>query len=139
MTHKAIFRQHWMDAFRDAAFTARLHDSAVAERWARERFAESFLPRSQRLDCCSVIEAAAGRFDDIPVPGDGWSSYVLSNATARLYPRRRQEATAQQEDFALCALLALQLLLEQERRLLPFDWQLDFAFCTETEAADSPF
>ena len=50
MTYRAIFRQHWMDAFRDATFTARLHDDAMAERWARERFAEGFLPRSQRLD-----------------------------------------------------------------------------------------
>ena len=139
MTYRAIFRQHWMDTFRDAAFTVRLHDGAMAERWARERFAESFLPRSQRLDCRSVIEAAAGQFDDIPVPEGGWSAYVFSNATARLYPRRRQDATAQQKDFALCALLALQLLLEEERRALPFDWQLDFAFCTETEAAGSPF
>ena len=139
MTYRAIFRQHWTDAFRDAAFTARLHDGAMAERWARERFAEGFLPRSQRLDCRGVIEAAAGQFDDIPTPEGGWSAYVFSNATARLYPRRRQDATAQQEDFALCALLALQLLLEEERRALPFDWQLDFAFCTETEAAGSPF
>ena len=139
MTYRAIFRQHWTDAFRDAAFTARLHDGAMAERWARERFAEGFLPRSQRLDCRSVIEAAAGQFDDIPTPEGGWSAYVFSNATARLYPRRWQDATAQQEDFALCALLALQLLLEEERRALPFDWQLDFAFCTETEAAGSPF
>ena len=139
MTYRAIFRQHWMDAFRDAAFTARLHDGAMAERWARERFAEGFLPRSQRLDCRSVIETAAGIFDDIPTPEGGWSAYVFSNATARLYPRRRQDATAQQEDFALCALLALQLLLEEERRALPFDWQLDFAFCTETEAVGSPF
>lgn len=139
MTYRAIFRQHWTDAFRDAAFTARLHDGAMAERWARERFAEGFLPRSRRLDCRGVIEAAAGLFDDIPTPEDGWSAYVFSNATARLYPRRRQDATAQQEDFALCALLALQLLLEEERRALPFDWQLDFAFCTETEAAGSPF
>ncbi len=139
MTYRAIFRQHWTDAFRDAAFTARLHDGTMAERWARERFAEGFLPRSQRLDCRSVIETAAGIFDDIPTPEGGWSAYVFSNATARLYPRRRQDATAQQEDFALCALLALQLLLEEERRALPFDWQLDFAFCTETEAAGSPF
>ena len=28
MTYRAIFRQHWTDAFRDAAFTARLHDGA---------------------------------------------------------------------------------------------------------------
>ena len=55
MTYRAIFRQHWMDAFRDAAFTARLHDGTMAERWARERFAEGFLPRSQRLDCRSDL------------------------------------------------------------------------------------
>ena len=58
-----------------------------------------------------MIETAAGLLDDIPVPAGGWSAYVFSNATARLYPRRWQDATAQQEDFALCALLALQLLL----------------------------
>ena len=41
--------------------------------------------------------------------------------------------------LSVVLLLALQLLLEEERRALPFDWQLDFAFCTETEAAGSPF
>ncbi len=138
MTHKAIFRQHWSDAFRDGAFRQRLHDPDMAERWAKERFIEGFLPVRQRISCRAVIEAAAAAMEDIPAPEGGWSGYVLSNAIARLYPQHRREATAQQEDFALCALLALQLLLAEERSL-PFDMTMDFAFCTEAEAADSPY
>ena len=138
MTHKAIFRQHWSDAFRDAAFRKRLHDPDMAERWARERFIEGFLPVRQRLSCRAVIETAAAAMEDIPAPEGGWSGYVLNNAISRLYPQHRREATEQQEDFALCALLALQLLLAEERSL-PFDMTMDFAFCTEAEAADSPY
>ena len=138
MTHKAIFRQHWSDAFRDGAFRKRLHDPDMAERWAKERFAEGFLPVRQRLSCRAVIETAAAAMEDIPAPEGGWSGYVLNNAISRLYPQHRREATEQQEDFALCALLALQLLLAEERSL-PFDMTMDFAFCTEAEAADSPY
>ena len=139
MTHKAIFRQHWSDAFRDAAFQARLHDPAMAQRWAQARFFEGFLPVRQRLACRALIEAAAEVMPDIPAPEGGWDGYVLSDATARLYPQHRRPATEPQEDFALCALLAIQLLLEEERRALPFDWHIDFAFCADEEAASSPF
>lgn len=138
MTHKAIFRQHWSDDFRDGTFRQRLHDPDMAERWAKERFIEGFLPVRQRISCRAVIETAAAAMADIPAPEGGWSGYVLNNAIARLYPQHRREATARQEDFALCALLALQLLLAEERSL-PFDMTMDFAFCTEAEAADSPY
>ena len=138
MTYKAIFRQHWSDAFRDDTFRQRLHDPAMAERWERERFAEGFLPLRQRLRCAAVIEAAAAVMEDIPVPEGGWSDYVLSSAIARLYPQHRREAAARQEVFALCALLALQLLLTEERQALPFDMTMDLAFCTEMETASDP-
>ena len=139
MTHKAFFCQHWSDAFRDAAFQSRLHDPAMAQRWAQARFFEEFLPVRQRLACRALIEAAVEAMPDIPVPEGGWCSCVLSDATARLYPQHRRPATEPQEDFALCALLAIQLLLEEERRALPFDWHIDFAFCADEEAAGSPF
>ena len=139
MTHKAIFRQHWGEAFRDAAFRARLRDPNMAERWAQARFAEEFLPLRQRLCCVKLIEAAAEAMPELPAPEGGWSGYVLSDAIARLYPQHRREATEQQEDFALCALLAVQLLLAEERRTQRFDMTMDFAFCTDEEAAGSPF
>lgn len=139
MTHKAFFCQHWSDAFRAAAFQSRLHDPAMAQRWAQARFFEEFLPVRQRLACRALIEAAVEAMPDIPAPEGGWDGYVLSDATARLYPQHRRPATEPQEDFALCALLAIQLLLEEERRALPFDWHIDFAFCADEEAAGSPF
>ena len=139
MTHKAIFRQHWSEAFRDAAFRTRLRDPNMAERWAQARFAEEFLPLRQRLCCVKLIETAAEAMPELPAPEGGWSGYVLSDAIARLYPQHRQEATEQQEDFALCALLAVQLLLAEERRTQRFDMTMDFAFCTDEEAAGSPF
>ena len=139
MTHKAFFCQHWSDAFRAAAFQSRLHDPAMAQRWAQARFFEEFLPVRQHLACRALIEAAVEAMPDIPVPEGGWDGYVLSDATARLYPQHRRPATEPQEDFALCALLAIQLLLEEERRALPFDWHIDFAFCADEEAASSPF
>lgn len=139
MTHKAIFFQHWSEAFRDTEFRKRLHDPETAERWGQARFVEAFLPVRKRIACAAVIDAAAEDMADWPAPESGWRDYVLGNATARLFPRHRQEATEEQEDFALCVLLAMQLLLEEERRVLPFDWRLEFAFCTGEEAAKSPF
>ena len=68
MTHKAIFRQHWSEAFRDAAFRARLRDPNMAERWAQARFAEEFLPLRQRLCCVKLIEAAAEATPSSPTP-----------------------------------------------------------------------
>ena len=138
MTHKAIFRQHWSEAFRDAAFRARLRDPNMAERWAQARFAEEFLPLRQRLCCVKLIEAAAEAMPELPAPEGGWSGYVLSDAIARLYPQHRREATARQEDFALCALLAMQLLLAEERRTQRFDMTMDFAFCTDEEVRAAP-
>lgn len=139
MTHKAIFQQIWSDAFSAEAFQKRLHDPAMAGRWASWRLAATLLPRRERLVCRELITAAGAAFPDIPEPEGGWSDYVLSDATARLYPRHRRQATEAQEDFALCTLLALQLLLDEERRQLPFSVTMDFAFCTAEEAADSPF
>ena len=139
MTHKAIFRQRWSEAFRDAAFRRRLHDPEQAERWARAQFFEAFLPVRQRLACAAVVDAAAAAMAECPAPEEGWQAYILNDAIARLYPRHRHEATEEQEDLALCALRALQLLLEEERRALPFDWHMDFAFCTDEEAAGSAF
>ena len=48
MTHKAFFCQHWSDAFRAAAFQSRLHDPAMAQRWAQARFFEGFLPVNRK-------------------------------------------------------------------------------------------
>ena len=139
MTHKAIFRQRWSEAFRDAAFRQRLHDPEQGERWARAQFFEAFLPVRQRLACAAVVDAAAAAMAEGPAPEEGWQAYILNDAVARLYPQHRREATEGQEDLALCALRALQLLLEEERRALPFDWHIDFAFCTDEEAAGSAF
>ena len=88
MTHKAIFRQLWSDAFSAEAFQKRLHDPAMAGRWASWCLAATLLPRRERLVCRKLITAAGAAFPDIPEPEGGWSDYVLSDATARLYPRQ---------------------------------------------------
>ena len=137
MTHKAIFRQHWTHAFTEADFCTRLHNAATAAQWSRARWAEELLPRTRRLDCRTVIDAAAEQ-TDIPEPDGGWRGFVLQSAMGGLYPGHRVSASAEQEDFALCALLAIRLLLDSERQLLPFDWRMEFAFCSAEEAADSP-
>ena len=69
MTHKAIFRQHWTQAFTEADFCTRLHNAATAAQWSRARWAEELLPRTRRLDCRTVIDAAAEQ-TDIPEPDD---------------------------------------------------------------------
>ena len=113
MTHKALFRQHWTQAFTEADFCTRLHNAATAAQWSRARWAEELLPRTRRLDCRTVIDTAAEQ-TDIPEPDGGWRGFVLQSAMGGLYPGHRVSASAEQEDFALCALLAVQLLLAEE-------------------------
>ena len=68
-----------------------------------------------------------------PEPAEGWLPYAYQVARSLLYPAADPGHTAAQRDGALCVLQFLQVLLDEERASLPFDFWLDFDFCTEEE------
>lgn len=96
------------------------------------------LPIRGRISCTRVLEALRPQLEALaPEPEEGWSRCVYETAVSLLYPRPDTGRTAAQRDAALFALQTLQLLLDQEREVLPFDPLVDFAFCSEEELTDS--
>ena len=68
-----------------------------------------------------------------PEPEEGWALYAYRTAVSLLYPQADPGHTPRQRDGALCFLQFLRTLYDAERAALPFDFWLDFAFCTEEE------
>ncbi len=99
----------------------------------------SVLPLKARLTCSQVVDLCRPMLDKAaPEPQEGWAAYAYRVAVAQLYPSPDHAHTPAQLDAALCFLRVLQILLDEERRELPFDPQYDFAFCTEAELEVSP-
>jgi len=135
MTDLERFGADWKAAFAKDTFTRLLYDRQTARAWAQTAFYEPLLPAAQRLSCRAVFDGAARLLAGIPEPADGWPAFTLNFAVSRIFQNHEKPASGEQKDAALCLLLALQLLLDAERRTLPFDASLDFAFCTEEELA----
>ncbi|MEA5143073.1 MAG: cytidyltransferase-related domain protein [Oscillibacter sp.] len=133
MQNLVQFREEWKRAYMDDAFRRQLHQRGTAAEWARGDFYTRFFPMRQRLDCREAVERAGEQLMAVTVPEEGWPSFVLQFGIARLYENHARPCTPAQEDFALCALRALSLLLTAERENLPFDPAFDFAFCTPAE------
>ena len=124
-------------AFQEAAFLQKL---------ARPR-AEAFfggldwpallaplLPIKKRISCEKALEAFRPVLDAAaPEPEEGWALCAYRTAVSLLYPQADSACTPAQRDGALCFLQFLQVLFDAEREALPFDFWLDFAFCTEEE------
>ena len=127
------------EAFGAQDFLQRLNMSrADAERlfsgadWGR--LLGDFVPVRRRISCADALAAFRPLLDRIaPEPAEGWLPYVYQVARSLLYPAADPGHTAAQRDGALCVLQFLQVLLDEERASLPFDFWLDFDFCTEEE------
>ena len=103
-----------------------------------EAVLEPVFPIEQRLTCAEVLEMCRPMLDAAaPEPREGWLSYAYKVADALLFPVGDTDHTSAQWDAALCFLKVLQVLLDEERRELPFDPRFDFAFCTEEELKKS--
>ena len=99
-----------------------------------EQIASSMLPITRRLSCARVLGAFRPLMDEIaPEPEEGWLSFVYQTAVNQLYLRPDHVHTYHQQDAALCFLHVLRALFDEERRVLPFDFWMDFEFCTEEE------
>ena len=96
------------------------------------------LPIRSRLTCAGALEAFRPLLMSLaPEPPEGWLRYAYQVASSLLYPAADTRHTSAQWDGALCFLQFLQVLFAAERRTLPFDPWLDFAFCTDAELAQS--
>jgi len=98
----------------------------------------SLLPIKERLSCAQVLELCRPMLDAAaPEPEEGWLRCAYQTACALQFPRMAGSHTAAQRDAVMLYLQALQVLLDAERRLLPFDPLTDFAFCTDDELTGS--
>ena len=95
-------------------------------------------PIRGRISCADALAAFRPLLDQVaPEPAEGWLPYAYQVARALLYPAPDPGHTSAQWDGALCFLQLLQVLVAAERACLPFDFWLDFEFCTEEELSHS--
>ena len=94
----------------------------------------AWFPLRARLHCGAVAEACAPLLGE--EPAGGWCAFCYDFLRARMYPQGGfAPDAARYERGALVYLTLLQILLDEERRLLPFDPAYDFRFLTAEEAA----
>ncbi len=92
------------------------------------------LPIEERISSARALEAFRPVLDAVaPEPEEGWALCAYRTAVSLLYPQADPSHTHKQRDGALCFLQFLRTLYDAEREALPFDFWLDFAFCTEEE------
>ena len=127
------------EAFTEQTFLQRLNmPRADAERlfggadW--HQILRDITPIQRRISCAAALAAFRPLLDRVaPEPAEGWLPYAYQAARSLLYPAADPGHTAAQRDGALCLLQFLQVLFDAERTCLPFDFWLDFDFCTEEE------
>lgn len=130
-------------AFQEEAFLRKLaRPRADAEKlfggldW--RRLLSPLLPIRKRLSCAWALETFRPVLRSVaPEPEEGWALYAYRVASSLLYPQEDPGHTVRQRDGALCFLQFLRTLFDAERAALPFDFWLDFAFCTEEEIQGS--
>ncbi len=130
-------------AFQEEAFLQKL---ARPRREAEALFSDldwaaltaPLLPIEARISSGRALEAFRPVLDAAaPEPKEGWALYAYRTAVSLLYPQADPAHTPAQRDGALCFLQFLRTLYDAEREALPFDFWLDFAFCTEEELKTS--
>ena len=101
--------------------------------WAEEL--AQLLPIRRRLECGEVLELCSPILPKLsPAPEDGWLSFCYRYIRSILYPEG--DFAPDGEEYAGGArfyLTVLQVLLNQERKVLPFDPLSDFRFLTPEE------
>ena len=103
-----------------------------------EAFAASLcgiFPIHARLSCGAVLDCCRGALAGLtPEPEEGWLAFTHRYAASLLFPDPDFEPRALTYGTGALFLLAvLQAVFDAERRSLPFDPLLDFAFLTEEE------
>nr|WP_325241510.1 cytidyltransferase-related domain protein [uncultured Oscillibacter sp.] len=127
------------DAFREEAFLRKLsrpREEAEALFGGLDwpALLAPLLPIQERIVCGRALDAFRPVLERLaPEPPEGWALCAYQTAVSLLYPQADPARTPGQRDGALCFLQLLRTLFDAEREALPFDFWLDFAFCTEEE------
>ncbi|WP_297300954.1 cytidyltransferase-related domain protein [uncultured Oscillibacter sp.] len=128
-------------AFQEEAFLqklARPRAEALFEDLDWPALLAPLAPIEERISCEKALGAFRPVLDGLaPEPGEGWALCAYRTAVSLLYPQADPDHTPAQRDGALCFLQFLRTLFDAEREALPFDFWLDFAFCTEEELISS--
>ena len=98
------------------------------------------LPLRQRLSCAQVFQLCQPAMQQLSPeqPETGWGTFCYRSVCNLMFPREKFLAKAgPYADAARLYLTVLQVLLDYERTVLPFDPQMDFAFLTPKEASES--
>lgn len=99
---------------------------------------EPLLPISRRIECGQALEVFSPLLGRMALPPkEGWGLYAYRTAVSLLFTQDDPDHSPVQRDAALCFLQFLRTLFDAEREELPFDFWLDFAFCTPDELRDS--
>ena len=99
---------------------------------------EALLPARRRFPCGEALRLAEPLLQTLsPEPSGGWLRAAYQCAVGILFPEGAEVQPLPVRRGCLCLLQILQVLLDEERRGLPFDPRLDFAFCTEEELSGS--
>ena len=97
------------------------------------------LPITRRITCVEALEVFSPLLGRMALPPKGGLGVCMpTGRRSRCCSPRRTRTTAHvQRDAALCFLQFLRTLFDAEREELPFDFWLDFAFCTPDELKGS--
>lgn len=101
---------------------------------------QTLLPIRERQSCAALLGVCRPLLEELaPEPPQGWAGYCYRYAVGLMFPEKAQwagvarENTAAEQDAALLFLSFLQVMFEEERRALPFDPLMDFAFPSQAE------
>ena len=99
---------------------------------------EQMLPIRGRLECAHVLELCSCVLPRLaPRPEEGWLAFCTQYARERMYPG--QGFAPDREEYeagALFFLTVLQVMLDRERRAVPFDPLKDFQFLSSEEMGE---
>ena len=99
---------------------------------------DALFPIRERLSCARILELCAPMMAQLvpETPEMGWGSYCYKYICHLMFPDNGLVPQAEvYGDAAQFYLTVLQILLDHERSVLPFDPMMDFQFLTEEEAA----
>ena len=130
-------------AFQEEIFLQRLSEAQldaadIFDHLDWQELLSPLLPLERRIICTQALEIFRPVLSRIaPEPEEGWALYAYRTAVSLLYPQEDSAHTPAQRNGAQCFLQFLQVLFNAERKVLPFDFWMDFAFCTEEELKTS--
>ncbi len=128
-------------AFQEEAFLQKLSRPEAEDRFGGldwSALTAPLLPIRERISALRALEAFRPVLEGVAQePEKGWALCAYRTAVSLLYPQADPGYPPPQRDGALCFLHFLRTLYDAEREALPFDFWLDFAFCTEEELKTS--